>query len=107
MCRGIWDSRMEEDSRSGGRDRLAALPVEGCCCGRLGVSGWVGAQGRAAGQGRELQQPAPRAAKVRSGRTGTGTGPLTGSVTGPVTSDGEVTVCSGLGLLGLGTPFVL
>lgn len=93
---------MEEDSRCWRRNRLAALPVEGCCCGRFGVSGWVGAQGRT-GQGRagNCSNRAQGRPKCRSGRTGTGTGPVTVSVTG----DGYVTVWFGLGLLELGTPF--
>lgn len=65
---------MDEDSRSGGRNRLAALP-----CGRLllqallgeWVGGWVHRAGHRAGQqGRELQQPHPGQAKVRRGANG-------------------------------------
>lgn len=91
-----------EDSRCWRRNRLAALPVEGCCCGRFGVSGWVGAQGRT-GQGRagNCSNRAEGRPKCRRGRTGTGTGPVTVSVTG----DGYVTVWFGLGLLELGTLF--
>lgn len=65
---------MDEDSRSGGRNRLAALPVERLLLQAL-LGEWVGGrtgQDRAGQQGRELQQPRPGQAKVRRGTNGNG-----------------------------------